>query len=212
MELVSINCASKRQRVPRSLTVEEFQALVRHLEEPVRTIALICVCVGLRISECLGLKWCDVDWLNAKLHVERSIVSQRVGDVKTDYSRRAMGIDEEMLAVLKAWKQTSEFAGEGDWMFASPVKLGRLPVSYPWVWREFQEAGTKAGVGKLGTHSLRHTYRSWLDAVGTPIAVQQKLMRHSDIRTTLNIYGDVVTNEMAEAHTKVVRLALAKAS
>jgi|SRR5450631_2743965 integrase len=50
--------------------------------------------------------------------------------------------------------------------------------------------------------------RSWLDAVGTPIAVQQKLMRHSDIRTTLNIYGDVVTDEMAQAHSKIVGLAL----
>ena len=59
----------------------------------------------------------------------------------------------------------------------------------------FQKAAAKAGIGKLGTHSLRHSYRSWLDAVGTAIAVQQKLMRHSDIRTTLNIYGDVVTDE-----------------
>jgi len=24
---------------------------------------------------------------------------------------------------------------------------------------------------------MRHSYRSWLDAVGTPLAVQQKLMR-----------------------------------
>jgi integrase len=44
--------------------------------------------------------------------------------------------------------------------------------------------------------------------VGMPIAVQQKLMRHSDIRTTLNIYGDVVTDEMQQAHAKVVDLAL----
>ena len=35
-------------------------------------------------------------------------------------------------------------------------------------------------------------------------------MRHSDIRTTLNIYGDVVTNEMAQAHSKVVELALCR--
>jgi hypothetical protein len=28
-------------------------------------------------------------------------------------------------------------------------------------------------------------------------------MRHSDIRTTLNIYGTVVTNEIAEAGAKV---------
>ena len=46
---------------------------------------------------------------------------------------------------------------------------------------------------------MRHTYRSWLDAVGTGIAVQQKLMRHSDIRTTLNVYEDVITDEMAQA-------------
>ena len=59
---------------------------------------------------------------------------------------------------------------------------------------------------------IRHTYRSWLDAAGTPIAVQQKLMRHADIRTTLNMYGDVVTNEMAQAHSKVVRMAMPRAS
>ena len=115
-----------------------------------------------------------------------------------------MSIDAAMLEVLKTWRQDSQFSFDEDWMFASPAKLGRLPVSYPWVWLMFQKAASKAGIGKLGTHSLRHSYRSWLDAVGTPIAVQQKLMRHSDIRTTINIYGDVVTDEMPQAHSKVV--------
>ena len=55
---------------------------------------------------------------------------------------------------------------------------------------------------------MRHTYISWLDAVGTTVAVQQKLMRHADIRTTMNTYGDVVTDEMAQAEGKVARLAL----
>jgi integrase len=80
------------------------------------------------------------------------------------------------------------------------------------VWLEFQRAAKAAAIARLGTHSLRHSYRSWLDAVGAAIAVQQKLMRHSDIRTTLNIYGDVVKNAMAEAHAKIVRLALPRAS
>ena len=65
-----------------------------------------------------------------------------------------------------------------------------------------------AGIGRLGTHSMRHSYRSGLDAVGTPVAVQQKLMRHADICTTMNVYGDVVTDEMAQASAKVTRLAL----
>jgi integrase len=85
MELVTIKGATKRLLQPRSLTVEEFHKFLAHLEEPVRTIALICVCFGLRISECLALKWSDIDWLNAKLHVQRSIVRQRVGDVKTAF-------------------------------------------------------------------------------------------------------------------------------
>ena len=208
MELVTIKGATKRMRKPRSLTVEEFQLFLEHLEEPIRTIALVCVCFGLRISECLALRWSDVDWLNSKLRVERGIVRQQVDDVKTIYFGRLMSIDAAMLEVLKTWRQNTQFSSDEDWTFASSVKLGRLPVSYPWVWLMFQQAGSKAGIGKLGTHSLRHSYRSWLDAVGTPIAVQQKLMRHSDIRTTLNIYGDVVTDEMAQAHSKVVGLAL----
>ena len=48
----------------------------------------------------------------------------------------------------------------------------------------------------------------WIDGIGTSVGVQQKLMRHSDIRTTMNIYGDAATEDMREAHNKIVRLAL----
>jgi integrase len=208
MELVTVKDASKRRRKPRSLTVAEFQKFIVHMREPFRTMALVCVCFGLRISECLALKWSDVDWLNNKLSVQRGIVKQRVDDVKTTGSEQAMTIDAGMAEVLKRWKQTSQFSASEDWMFASPTKLGRQPWSYDQVLRSFVKAGTHAGIGKLGTHSMRHTYRSWLDAVGTPIAVQQKLMRHADIRTTMNVYGDVVTDEMSVASGKVAGLAL----
>jgi len=37
------------------------------------------------------------------------------------------------------------------------------------VWRVFTKAARDAGIGSLGTHTMRHGYRSWLDAVGTPM-------------------------------------------
>jgi integrase len=208
MELVTIKGATRRMTKPRSLVVEEFQRFIVHLREPFRTMALLCVCFGLRISEALALKWADVDWLNGKLCVERGIVRQHVGDVKTTESRKQLSIDSGLLEVLKRWNQTTQFSAQEDWIFASPAQIGRLPWSYPRVWGVFQKAASDAGISKLGTHSMRHTYRAWLDAVGTPIAVQQKLMRHADIRTTMNVYGDIVTNEMTVASGKVAGLAL----
>ncbi len=132
-------------------------------------------------------------------------------DVKTPESQRSMCIDGEILEVLKAWKQRSQFSGPDDWMFASPLQLGRLPFSYAGVWRALRRAAIKAGIGHLSSHTFRHTHRSWLDAVGTPVGVQQRLMRHTDIRTTMNVYGTAATADMREAHAKIVRLALARA-
>lgn len=211
MELVRIKGATKRTRQPRSLTVEEFQRLICKLEEPFRTIALVCVCFGLRISECLALRWSDVDWLNGVLCVERGIVHQVVDDVKTPESQRSMYIDSEILEALKMWKQRTPFSGTDDWMFASPVQIGRLPVSYAGVWRALRRAAVKAGIGQISSHTFRHTHRSWLDAVGTPVGVQQRLMRHTDIRTTMNVYGTAATADMRQAHGKIVRLALPRA-
>jgi len=66
----------------------------------------------------------------------------------------------------------------------------------------------ESGIGHIGTHTFQHSYWMWIDAVGTPIGVQQRLMRHSDIRTTMNIYGDAATADMREAHGKIVHMAL----
>lgn len=209
VSLVTVRGSSKRRKQPRSLAVAEFQRLVQYLREPFKTMALIQVCLGLRVSELLALRWKDVDWIGSKLNVEHGIVNQHLDFVKTEGSQKVMTLDPGLRTVLSAWRQVSEFRGAEDWLFPSPVKLGRLPYSYTGYWRGLQEAAIASGIGGLGTHSFRHTYRSWLDAVGTAITVQQKLMRHSDIQTTLNIYGDVVTDEMVRASSKVAGLALA---
>ena len=43
---------------------------------------------------------------------------------------------------------------------------------------------------------------------GVDVKVQQELLRHADIRTTMNIYTQVVPQAMREAHGKVVEMLL----
>ena len=148
MELVTVKGATKRTRQPRSLTVEEFQNFALQLEEPFRTMALLCCCLGLRISECLGLKWSDVDWLDGKLLVERGIVCQNVDDVKTSESRKQLVLAGELIAALQRWKQATQFSGVGrlDVCFSSPARetavvvrssLARVPESSKSFWHRW---------------------------------------------------------------------------
>jgi integrase len=196
----------RKVRKARSLTAEQFQALLTELHEPFATMALLSVCAGLRISETLAFQWSDVDWLGSRLSVRRGIVNQRVDDVKTEESARTFDLTPDLLERRKSTKQRAVFSEPENWIFASPIRLGRLLYSYTGVCRELERAAVAAKIGHLGTHTFRHTYRSWLDVVGTGVAVQQKMMRHTDIRTTMN-YGDVVTDERATAGIKVSQLA-----
>ncbi len=168
---------------------------------------LLSVCLGLRISEALGLQWGHVDWLGSRPTIRRGIVNQRVDDVKTVGSARTFDVTPALLARLQTARQRVVSSDAEGWIFASPIRLGRLPYSYTGICRQIQRAATAAGLGHLGTHTFRHTYRWWLDAMGTAVAVQQKMMRHADIRTTFNIYGDVVTDEMTTAGIKVSQIA-----
>jgi len=210
MELVCIKDVSKRVRKTRSLSVGEFHSLLDAVDSdlPLRTLLLLAVSFGLRISEALGLKWKDVDWLNKTVRIERGVVKQIVDEVKTSHSSRAMVIADDLLEQLKLWRHESQFPTAEDWIFASPAKLGWQPLSYTYVWESLGAAGERAGLGHISSHTFRHTHRTWLDSVGTPIGVQQKLMRHADIRTTMNVYGDAITDDMRSAHEKVVQLAM----
>jgi hypothetical protein len=71
-------------------------------------------------------------------------------------------------------------------------------------------AAAKAGVGtNIGWHTFRHTYRTWLDSTGAPIAMQRELMQHASIETTMNVYGRAMMSDAKrQANSKVVRMAL----
>ena len=189
------------------MITEDFQKLVAYLTELYRTMATVAACLGLRWSELIGLKWRDIDWDRGELRLERGVVKQIEDNVKTVHSGQPLVLDRLILDVLDRHRQMSEFRSSDDWVFASPVKCGKLPRSYTCFWEKLGRACQDAGILHVSPHSFRHSYRAWLDELGTPITVQQRAMRHGDIRITM-AYGEPIGEGLREASRKVAARAI----
>jgi hypothetical protein len=57
----------------------------------------------------------------------------------------------------------------------------------------------------LGWHTLRDSYRAWLDETVRRSGFNRKLMRHSNISTTMNVYGGTFMEAKRKANTSVVQ-------
>jgi integrase len=84
--------SAKRTKIPNVLSVSELQALLSALDVRERTLVLLDVCTGLRMSELFALKWSDVNFESGEMDVRRSVVKQTVGSCKTEASQKPVPI------------------------------------------------------------------------------------------------------------------------
>jgi integrase len=208
MSLVRVKDGSKRKREPKALSVHEFRRMLEHIAEPFRTMCIVAMCMGLRISEILGLKWCDVDWEGLRMGIRQSYVYGMPGALKTPASQRWMPLDRSLAEKIRQHqlRYVSPANKEG-WVFANPdtgKPFGPSKIQENWL----VPAAEKAGLGRIGWHTFRHSHSSLLHALGVDLKVQQELLRHADIRTTMNIYTHAVPAALRKANSKVVRLVL----
>jgi integrase len=92
--------------------VEEFRKLLEHVPEPFRTMCIVAICLGMRVSEILGLKWKDIDWEGLRLAVRQAYVYGQEGELKTQASQRWMPLDRLLAEKLREHKR--KFASFGD--------------------------------------------------------------------------------------------------
>jgi integrase len=210
MTLFRIERSTKRKKKPRVLSPAEFHKLAAAIREPYQTMVVLAACLGLRCSELLALHWGDFDWVKSEVRVERAIVNGRLGPTKTEHSEKGLPLHPKVAERMLAFYQSSTFREIDDYVFASPFSAGEKPYHSYRVQQYVIKPSAKAcGLGDgIGWHTLRHSYRSWLDKTGAPIGVQRDLMRHSDIRTTMNNYGDSFMDDLREANGDVVGVLL----
>jgi integrase len=209
IDLVKVSGASKRTRKKRILTYGEWARFIANVvAEPQRTAIITAMCLGIRREEVWALKWGDFDFTANTVMIQRAIVGGKVLTVKTDASEAPLPLDESLVALLQQWRSKSQFNSNSDWVWASPHSGGEMPLYFNAIQRDYIiPASLAAGLGKIGWHALRHTYRSWLNAAGTPLGIQKDLMRHSSISMTTQ-YGAGVVPAMREANSAVVRMVI----
>jgi len=208
MSLVRVKDGSKRKREPKALSANEFRQMLEHIPEPFRTMCIVAMCMGLRVSEVLGLKWCDIDWKGMRIGICHSYVYGVSGAVKTPASQRWMPLDRSLAEKLRQHQlRSASPTNKEGWVFANPDTgkpywPGRIQENW------LVPAAEKVGLGRIGWHTFRHSHSSLLHALGVDLKVQQELLRHADIRTTMNIYTHAVPAALREANSRVVRLVL----
>jgi len=205
IELVKLRGTSKRLKKPQILAPEKFQELVEVLREPYKTMTIVAMCTGLRVSEVLALRWEHIDFKAGAMLVQQGVVNGRIGRVKTEASQDEIPLDPAFIQILRDWR-----GGRTDGLVFPSHVTGGCYYAGIIQRQQLRPKGEQVGIAGLGWHTVRHTYRTLLDETGAPIGVQQKLMRHANVATTMNVYGNATLKAKQQANSKVVQMVMRK--
>ncbi|ADW70328.1 tyrosine-type recombinase/integrase [Granulicella tundricola] len=206
MSLFSLEGSTKREEQPGNLTEAQFHLILAKIVDPgFRVMVMAAMCLGLRVSELLALKWEDFDFELELVRIQRAVVEGKVGNVKTIHSKKPLPLDPLLAGAFRTWRAASQFNEDDDWVF--PTAAGERPYAASAIQtRVLIPVGKAIGLEfSLGWHTFRHSYKTWMDIKQVPMTVQRDLMRHADVRTTMQVYGDVRMEELRGANSDVVR-------
>ncbi len=186
---------------------DEIPPLLKHADEPYRTLFLMAILTGMRRGEILGLQWGDIDWHSNLIHVRRTLyyhtkeelVGQedtqkwRFSTPKSLKSNRTIEMSPRLREALELHRLISPRSSY-DLVFCTPQ--GKPLHAENMVKREFLPALSRAGLRRVRFHDLRHTYTTLLLAQGVNVKLIQAQLGHASIQTTLDRYGHL----LPEAH------------
>jgi integrase len=167
---------------------------------------VIAASTGIRQSELFALKWGDINLSAGTMNVARSIVHGFVGPCKTESSQKPVPIHPRVCEALAKWKEQSSYQLPEDWVFASRHSHGEQPYCEQAILHKYlRPAARELGIEtRFGWHTFRDTYSTLLRSVGTEFKVMQELLRHSTIRSTLDVYTQAITPAKQNAQAAVM--------
>jgi integrase len=186
----------------------EIWTMLMHSDDPAhprpnlppreKLVVATAALTGLRMAELRGLRWGDFDGEN--LHVKRSVWRTTVNNPKTESSEASVPAVAVLGDALKEYRKSLKEGAAADtaYIFAgerkgAPLNLANLAR------RVIIPAFKTSKIAWLGWHAFRRSTGSLLFDLGVEPKVIQQILRHADIRTTMNIYvkPDAVTARKA---------------
>jgi integrase len=189
---------------PIILTPAQAFAIINQLGLMLRTLVLVTAATALRISEILALQWRDIDVENQCIYVRRAYVYGRFGKPKSKASKRPVPLHPLLAAHLLNWRRETPYRKEEDLVFPSfKLKGTKPPRANMLLSDHLRPAAMKVGVvappRAFGFHTFRRTLASVLVANNYDPKLVQELLRHSNIKTTLDVYAQAITPAKLEA-------------
>jgi integrase len=189
---------TRSQSLYKAVVITPIQtlAILNKLTNPLHyTLILTCAATALRASEIVSLRWSDILWSDGQIRISKRWAKGEDGETKTAASNGYVPMHPVLAEYLKEWRAQSPYSKVEDFVFPSLVKDGKVPLSASiFVQDHLRPAAVSAGVvlakgQRFGLHNLRHSLSTWLVNKGKvdPKTVQG-MLRHSDIRTTMNLY------------------------
>ena len=168
---------------------------------PYHVLFYTALFTGMRRSELLALRWCDVDLLLCQVYVIRSLHYLRTGEIvfrapKTAKGRRMVSLSPSAAKLLQEHKdkQAAQHTMLGipvkddDLVFSDFAGKPLLPdtVSHAWV-----KLVKRTGLDGIRFHDARHSHASLMLKQGVHPKVVQERLGHATISTTLDLYSHV---------------------
>lgn len=199
-------------------TAEEAQKFIAVADQSIYgPVWLLALVTGLRKGELLGLAWSAIDWESKTLHIRQTVGTHR-GKVefkgtKRPKSRRAIDLDDSILAVLRAHRlrQNEHRLALGsrwqdhDLVFPSSVET---PVNGDNCDKDFDRLVKLAGVKRIRIHDTRHSYATLAILGGSAVHVVSQSLGHADVSTTLRTYAHVLPQQSRELAERMAALLL----
>jgi integrase len=204
-----------RKKRVKPWSVEEarlFLEAARTAGDPLYTAYVLILVLGLRKGEVLGLTWDLVDldageiWVGEQLQRVRHQLLRR--QVKTEASQNGLPLPEICLAALRLRKeqQNRDRKSCGDrWQATGLVITTRkgTPIEPRNFNRSFDTRIEAAKVRRITVHGTRGTCATLLAALDVHPRVAMRILRHSRIAVTMEIYTEATDEATREALKKL---------